>query len=148
MMAGAALVLTSFAGSIGSALQTPLRNLLANSWMIRTDAKVCWRWLRDLEYVLIVALGRAAPAAGAGSDRRQHGAAPAGVVRRIAQAEAQQAVTLAGAKRIFEAGGGQLRQGPVQGDRARRGDGHGAVAGRFRFDAMVRSDVTTIIAPR
>jgi len=57
MMAGAALVLTSFAGSIGSALQTPLRNLLANSWMIRTDAKVCWRWLRDLEYVLIVALG-------------------------------------------------------------------------------------------
>ena len=36
-MAGATLVLSSFDGSIGSGLQMPMRNLLQNSWMIRTD---------------------------------------------------------------------------------------------------------------
>jgi flagellar biosynthetic protein FlhB len=37
LMGGATLVLSSFGGSIGSGLQVPMRNLLANAWMIRVD---------------------------------------------------------------------------------------------------------------
>ena len=37
LLAGAALVLSTFSGSIGTGLEMPLRNILANSWMIRTD---------------------------------------------------------------------------------------------------------------
>ncbi|CAN5354601.1 flagellar biosynthesis protein FlhB [soil metagenome] len=37
LMGGATLVMSSFAGSIGTGLQVPMRNLLANAWMIRTD---------------------------------------------------------------------------------------------------------------
>jgi flagellar biosynthetic protein FlhB len=37
LLAGATLVLSTFHGSIGNGLQVPLRNLLQNSWMIRTD---------------------------------------------------------------------------------------------------------------
>jgi flagellar biosynthetic protein FlhB len=37
LMAGATLVLSSFGASVGSTLQMPMRNLLANSWMIRVD---------------------------------------------------------------------------------------------------------------
>ncbi|MDB5566410.1 MAG: flagellar biosynthetic protein FlhB [Tardiphaga sp.] len=37
LMAGATLVLSSFGSSIGTGLQVPFRNLLQNSWMIRTD---------------------------------------------------------------------------------------------------------------
>jgi len=37
LMGGATLVLSSFGSSIGSGLEMPMRNLIANSWMIRTD---------------------------------------------------------------------------------------------------------------
>ena len=37
VIAGATLVLSTFAGSIGDGFQTPLRNLIANSWQIQTD---------------------------------------------------------------------------------------------------------------
>lgn len=37
LIGGATLVLSSFGSSIGSGLQLPMRNLIANSWMIRTD---------------------------------------------------------------------------------------------------------------
>jgi flagellar biosynthetic protein FlhB len=37
LLAGATLVLSSFGTSIGTGLQAPMRNLIANSWMIRTD---------------------------------------------------------------------------------------------------------------
>lgn len=37
LIGGATLVLSSFGSSIGSGLQTPMRNLIANSWMIRVD---------------------------------------------------------------------------------------------------------------
>ena len=37
LLAGATLVLSTFNGSVGGGLQTPLKNLLQNSWMIRTD---------------------------------------------------------------------------------------------------------------
>jgi flagellar biosynthetic protein FlhB len=57
VIAGAALVLTTFSGSVGQGLQNPLRNLLANSWMIRTDGAGLLALARDLEYLLIVALG-------------------------------------------------------------------------------------------
>jgi flagellar biosynthesis protein FlhB len=56
MISGAALVLSSFSGSIGS-IQMPLRNLIANSWMIRVDGPGLLQLATNLEYVLIVALG-------------------------------------------------------------------------------------------
>ncbi|WP_441242881.1 flagellar biosynthesis protein FlhB [Tardiphaga sp. 768_D3_N2_1] len=37
LLAGATLVLSTFNGSVGGGLQAPLKNLLQNSWMIRTD---------------------------------------------------------------------------------------------------------------
>lgn len=37
LMAGATFVLSSFGSSIGDGLQVPMRNLIANSWMIRVD---------------------------------------------------------------------------------------------------------------
>ncbi len=37
VIAGATLVLSTFAGSIGGGFEAPLRNLIANSWQIRTD---------------------------------------------------------------------------------------------------------------
>ena len=56
MIAGATLVLSSFSGSIGG-IQMPLRNLLANSWMIHTDGASLLQLARSLEYMLIAALG-------------------------------------------------------------------------------------------
>ncbi|MDB5629073.1 MAG: flagellar biosynthetic protein FlhB, partial [Tardiphaga sp.] len=37
LMAGGTLVLSSFGNSIGAGIEMPMRNLIANSWMIRTD---------------------------------------------------------------------------------------------------------------
>ena len=37
MIAGATLVLSTFSGSIGGGIMMPLRNVLANSWMIHAD---------------------------------------------------------------------------------------------------------------
>src|ERR1700761_213076 len=37
IIAGGTLVMSTFGGSIGGGLLMPLRNLIANSWMIRTD---------------------------------------------------------------------------------------------------------------
>jgi flagellar biosynthesis protein FlhB len=56
MIAGATLVFSTFSGSI-SGIQTPLRNLIANSWMIRTDGAHLLLLARHLEYALIIALG-------------------------------------------------------------------------------------------
>src|SRR5580698_7763526 len=56
MIAGAALVLSSFSGSIGG-IQMPLRNLIANSWIIHTDGPSLLELARSLEYMLIAALG-------------------------------------------------------------------------------------------
>src|SRR5580692_11775482 len=57
MIAGATLVLSTFGGSIGGGIQMPLRNLIANSWMIRADGPGLMQLARSLEYVLIAALG-------------------------------------------------------------------------------------------
>jgi flagellar biosynthetic protein FlhB len=56
MISGATLVLSTFSGSIGS-IQTPLRNLIANSWMIRTDGPGLLMLAKNLEFVVFAALG-------------------------------------------------------------------------------------------
>jgi flagellar biosynthesis protein FlhB len=56
MIAGATLVLSSFSGSIGS-IQMPLRNLIANSWMVRVDGPGLLMLGQRLEYMLLAALG-------------------------------------------------------------------------------------------
>jgi flagellar biosynthetic protein FlhB len=56
MIAGATLVLSSFYGSIGE-VKTPLRNLIANSWMVRTDGPSLLALAKNLEFVLFAALG-------------------------------------------------------------------------------------------
>jgi flagellar biosynthetic protein FlhB len=56
VIAGATLVLSTFSGSIGG-IQMPLRNLIANSWMIHADGPGLMALAQSLEYVLIAALG-------------------------------------------------------------------------------------------
>ncbi len=56
MISGVTLVLSSFSGSIGS-IQMPLRNLIANSWMVRVDGPNLLTLARSLEYVVLAALG-------------------------------------------------------------------------------------------
>src|SRR5712672_1233148 len=57
IIAGATLVLSSFSGSIGSGLLMPMRNLIANSWMIHADGPGLLQLTQSLEYALIAALG-------------------------------------------------------------------------------------------
>ena len=57
VLAGATLVLSSFSGSIGSGIMMPLRNLVANSWMIRTDGAGLMALSQSLGYALIAVLG-------------------------------------------------------------------------------------------
>src|SRR5579864_790043 len=56
MIAGATLVLSSFSGSIGE-IRAPLRSLLANSWMIKTDGPALLALAKNLEFILLGALG-------------------------------------------------------------------------------------------
>jgi flagellar biosynthetic protein FlhB len=56
MISGATLVLSTFSGSIGS-IQMPLRNLIANSWMIRTDGPGLLLLAQSLEYQVFAAIG-------------------------------------------------------------------------------------------
>jgi flagellar biosynthetic protein FlhB len=56
MIAGATLVFSTFSGSIG-AIQMPLRNLIANAWMIPTDGPHLLMLAQHLEYAVIAALG-------------------------------------------------------------------------------------------
>jgi flagellar biosynthesis protein FlhB len=57
MIAGAALVLSTFSGSIGGGILAPMRALIANSWMIRTDGPGLMALLQHIEYALIAAVG-------------------------------------------------------------------------------------------
>src|ERR1700676_4028134 len=57
MIAGATLVLSNFSGSIGGGILVPLRNLVANSWMIHADGPGLLALAQSLEYALIAALG-------------------------------------------------------------------------------------------
>src|SRR4030088_1732648 len=57
VIAGGTLVLSTFSGSIGGGIVMPLRNLVANSWMIHADGPGLMALVQSLEYVLIAALG-------------------------------------------------------------------------------------------
>src|SRR6202140_283343 len=57
VIAGATLVLSTFSGSIGGGIMMPLRNLIANSWMIHADGPGLLALAQSLEYALIPALG-------------------------------------------------------------------------------------------
>src|SRR3954469_1343602 len=57
VIAGATLVLSSFSGSIGGGILMPLRNLVANSWMIHADGAGLMALTQSLGYALMAALG-------------------------------------------------------------------------------------------
>ena len=57
VLAGATLVLSTFSGSIGGGIMMPLRNLIANSWMIRTDGPDLLMLAQSLGYAVIAAIG-------------------------------------------------------------------------------------------
>jgi flagellar biosynthetic protein FlhB len=57
IIAGATLVMSTFGGSIGSGLLVPLRNLVANSWMIRTDGPGLLQLASRLEFTVVAAIG-------------------------------------------------------------------------------------------
>src|ERR1700760_1973749 len=57
IIAGGTLVMSTFGGSIGSSMLVPLRNLIANSWMIRTDGPGLLQLASHLEFAVVAALG-------------------------------------------------------------------------------------------
>src|SRR5467141_3893035 len=57
VIAGATLILSTFSASIGGGILMPLRNLIANSWMIHADGPGLMALAQSLEYTLIAALG-------------------------------------------------------------------------------------------
>ena len=57
VIAGGTLVMSTFGGSIGNGIMVPMRNLLANAWMIRTDGPGLLRLASSLEYAVFAAIG-------------------------------------------------------------------------------------------
>ena len=57
VIAGGTLVLSTFSGSVGDGILMPMRNLIANSWMIHTDGPGLLALAQSLAYALIAALG-------------------------------------------------------------------------------------------
>jgi len=57
MIAGGTLVVSTFSGSVGSGLVTPMRNLLANSWMIKTDPRNLLVLMQQIEAAVLAAVG-------------------------------------------------------------------------------------------
>src|SRR5437899_8243970 len=57
MIAGGTLVVSTFSGSVGSGLVTPMRNLLANSWTIKTDGGNLLVLMRQIEFAVLAAIG-------------------------------------------------------------------------------------------
>ena len=57
VIAGGTLVLSTFSGSIGGGILTPLRNLIANSWMVHADGAGLLALAQSLGYALFAALG-------------------------------------------------------------------------------------------
>ena len=57
MIAGGTLVVSTFSGSVGSGLTTPMRNLLANSWMIKTDGRALLALMQQIEVAVLAAVG-------------------------------------------------------------------------------------------
>jgi flagellar biosynthesis protein FlhB len=57
LLAAAALVMSTFSGTIATSIVEPMRNLIAKSWMIPTDGPGLLALARSLGYVVIGALG-------------------------------------------------------------------------------------------
>jgi flagellar biosynthesis protein FlhB len=57
VIAGGTLVMSTFGGSIGTGILVPMRNLLANAWMIHTDGPGLMHLAKSLEYAVIAAVG-------------------------------------------------------------------------------------------
>src|SRR5258708_7676515 len=57
LIAGGTLVMSSFSGSIGAGIEMPLRNLIANSWMIQVDGAGLLALGQSLGYAVMAALG-------------------------------------------------------------------------------------------
>jgi flagellar biosynthetic protein FlhB len=57
VIAGAALVLSTFSGSIGGGIVVPLRNLLGNAWMVHSDGPGLMALAKSLEYAVFAAMG-------------------------------------------------------------------------------------------
>src|SRR5476651_1817791 len=57
LIAGATLIISSFSASVGSGIQTPLRNLIANSWMVQFDQASLVALAGSLCYMLLTVLG-------------------------------------------------------------------------------------------
>jgi flagellar biosynthesis protein FlhB len=57
VIAAATLVMSTFAGSMGSEIKEPLRNLIAKSWTIPVDGPSLLGLAKSLEYMLIGVLG-------------------------------------------------------------------------------------------
>src|SRR5476649_2294555 len=57
VIAGGTLVLSTFSGSIGAGILMPLRNLIANSWMIHADGPGLMALAQSLGYAVLAALG-------------------------------------------------------------------------------------------
>src|SRR4030088_2176158 len=53
MIAGGTLVLSTFSGSISGGIMMPMRNLIANSWMIHADGAGLMALAQSLEYTLV-----------------------------------------------------------------------------------------------
>ena len=56
VIAGATLVMSTFGASIGSGIMVPMRNLLANAWMIRADGPGLLRLAGSLELAVFAAI--------------------------------------------------------------------------------------------
>ena len=57
LIAGGTLVMSTFSGSIGGGILTPMRNLIANSWMVQVDGPGLLALMQSLEYAVLAALG-------------------------------------------------------------------------------------------
>jgi len=57
VIAGGTLIMSSFSGSIGGGILMPMRNLIANSWMIRTDGPGLLALTQSLGYAVVAAIG-------------------------------------------------------------------------------------------
>src|SRR5712672_1894765 len=57
VIAGGTLVMSTFSGSIGGGILMPMRNLIANSWMIRADGAGLLALGNSLGYAVLAAIG-------------------------------------------------------------------------------------------
>src|SRR5262245_60048105 len=57
MIAAGTLVMSTFGESIGSGILVPMRNLIANAWMINVDGPGLLQLAGSLEYAVVAAIG-------------------------------------------------------------------------------------------